>query len=604
MANGHAFVNASPATPSTSGLASEPVVEPSTWASLKRIMRLARPELRLLALATVALLFSAGLNLAYPRIVGLIIDSVKQSAGTALDSYALILLVLFAVGSVFTALRSYWFTVAGERVVMRLRRHLYESLIGQDIGFFDHHRTGELTNRLAADTTVVQNAATVNLSMLLRFSLTAVGSVGIMLTISWRLTLVMLALVPVAVGGALVYGRIVKRLSRQVQDAQARSTEVAEETLAGIRTVRAFAREPVEADRYGARVNDAFELARERARVAAWFGGIAGFAGYGAVGGVLWYGGILLADPTSGLTVGDLTSFMIYTFAVAVAIGTLGTVWQDFMRAIGASERVFELIDAAPPAQTDGQTLAQVDGRVALSSVDFAYPTRPDRQVLHNVSLNLDPGEVVALVGPSGGGKSTVATLLARFYEPTAGALTLDGHDLRALDPHWLRQQIGGVAQEPMLFAASIADNIRYGALTATDDEVRAAAQAANAESFIDDFPEGFDTQVGERGVQLSGGQKQRVAIARALLKDPKVLVLDEATSALDAESEHLVQKALEVLMQGRTTLVIAHRLSTVRSADRVVVIDGGRVVQQGSHEALMDEGGLYRQLVERSMVE
>lgn len=573
----------------------------STRSALRRIVALARPEARLLALATLALLFSAGLNLAYPRIVGLLIDSVKT--GGQIDHFALLLMALFAVGALFTALRSYWFTVAGERVVARLRRRLYDSLIGQEIAFFDRHRTGELTNRLAADTTVVQNAATVNLSMLLRFGLTAVGSVIIMLTISWRLTLVMLALVPVAVIGALVYGRIVKRLSREVQDAQAKSTEVAEETLAGIRTVRAFAREAVESDRYGERVEAAYTLARERARVAAWFGGVAGYAGYGAVGGVLWYGGILLADPQSGLSVGDLTSFMIYTFAVAVAIGTLGTVWQDFMRAVGASERVFELIDAAPAPQRDGQRPDPVKGAVALEGVSFAYPTRPDRPVLHDVSLRIAPGEVVALVGPSGGGKSTIAALLSRFYEPSAGRLTLDGVDLRAVDPHWLRRKIGGVAQEPMLFAASVADNIRYGALTASDEAVRAAARAANAEGFIDSFPEGFDTAVGERGVQLSGGQKQRVAIARALLKDPRVLVLDEATSALDAESEHLVQKALEVLMEGRTTLVIAHRLSTVRSADRVVVIDEGRVVQQGTHDALMAEGGLYRQLVERSMV-
>lgn len=577
--------------------------EPTTRDALLRVLALARPEVGLLAMATLALLFSAGLNLAYPRLVGFIIDAV-QEGGAALDDYALLLMGLFAVGALFTALRSYWFTVAGERVVARLRRKLYDSLVGQDIAFFDHHRTGELTNRLAADTTVVQNAATVNISMLLRFGVTAVGSLIIMLFISWRLTLVMLALVPVAVIGALVYGRIVKRLSRQVQDAQAEATEVAEETLAGIRTVRAFAREGVESARYGERVERSFDLARERARAAAWFGGLAGFAGYGAIGGVLWYGGILLADPTSGMKVGDLTAFMIYTFAVAVAIGTLGTVWQDFMRAVGASERIFELIDEAPPAQLDGETLSAVEGRVGLHDVSFAYPTRPDRQVLHGVDFTLSPGEVVALVGPSGGGKSTIATLLARFYEPTAGRLTLDGQPLSGLDPHWLRRQLGGVAQEPMLFAASIADNIRYGALTATDDEVRAAARAANAEGFIDAFPEGFETQVGERGVQLSGGQKQRVAIARALLKDPKVLVLDEATSALDAESEHLVQRALEVLMEGRTTLVIAHRLSTVRNADRVVVIDGGQVVQQGSHEALMTEGGLYRQLVERSMVD
>ncbi|MEZ4431789.1 MAG: ABC transporter transmembrane domain-containing protein [bacterium] len=573
----------------------------TTPSPFRRILALARPQLGRLAAATVALVGTSGLTLAYPQLIREIVDGVLEGGGRdAVDRWAGLLLVLFAFTAVLTAVRMYLFTVAGERIVTDLRARLYASLVRQEIGFFDTHRTGELTNRLAADTTVVQNAATVNISMLLRYLITSLGAIGILAWTSWRLTLVMLALVPVAVIGALFYGRIARKLSRQVQDALARATEVSEETLGGIRTVRAFAREDAESARYAGRVEESFGLARRRARFDAIFGAIAAFAGYGAISGVLWYGGLLLAEGS--LTMGELTSFLLYTFTVAFAIGALGSLWQDFQRAIGASERVFELIERPPGVTGGSQRPEPVRGAVTFEGVDFAYPTRPDVPVLRGVDLTLAPGEVVALVGPSGGGKSTIAALLSRFYDPTAGAIRLDGHDLRALDADWLRRQIGVVAQEPVLFAASIEQNILYGNPAADPAAVRAAAAAANALGFIEALPDGLETEVGERGVQLSGGQKQRVAIARALLEDPPILVLDEATSALDAESEHLVQDALKRLMKGRTTLVIAHRLSTVKQADRIVVVEGGRVVQHGSHAELIAAGGLYRQLVERQL--
>jgi ATP-binding cassette subfamily B protein len=297
-------------------------------------------------------------------------------------------------------------------------------------------------------------------------------------------------------------------------------------------------------------------------------------------------------------------SFLIYTLTVAFSLGALADLWGDFMRAAGAAERVFELLDRAPAIPVEGgESPDRVEGRVELAGVDFTYPTRPDAPVLRGVSLAVEPGEVVAVVGQSGAGKSTLAHLLTRFYDPTAGTVSLDGRDLRGLDPSWLRGHIGVVSQEPMLFSSSIAENIRYGVPGATDAEVESAARAANAHEFIERFPDGYATKVGERGVQLSGGQKQRVAIARAVLKNPRVLILDEATSALDAESEHVVQEALDRLLVGRTTLVIAHRLSTVQGADRVVVLDGGRVVQQGTHAELVAEAGLYRRLVERQFV-
>jgi ABC-type multidrug transport system fused ATPase/permease subunit len=325
-------------------------------------------------------------------------------------------------------------------------------------------------------------------------------------------------------------------------------------------------------------------------------------ASTGAIAAVMGYGGRLVMQGV--MSVGQLTSFLVYTLVVAVSFGALGDLWADFMRATGAAERVFELVDRVPTIPAAGGIVPpHVDGSIELAHVDFAYPARADVTVLSELDLRIDPGQVVAVVGSSGAGKSTIAALLSRLYDPTRGAVLLDGRDLRELDPHWLRRQIGVVAQEPMLFSSTIGDNIRYGKVEATDAEVEAAARAANAHEFVSRFPQGYATRVGERGVQLSGGQKQRVAIARAVLKNPKILVLDEATSALDAESEHLVQEALDRLLEGRTTLVIAHRLSTVKNADRVLVLDGGRIVQQGTHAALVLEAGLYRKLVERQFV-
>lgn len=567
-----------------------------------RIIALARPEIRPLFWATIALLGTAGLNLSYPQLVRLIVDGVTPGSGdaSAVHDYALILLTLFALTAVLTAVRMYLFTVAGERIVARLRRDLYQTIMRQEIGFFDARRTGELTNRLSADTTVVQNTATVNVSMFLRFSVTAVGAIAILAWTSWQLTLVMLALVPVAVVGGLFYGRMVKRLSKEVQDALAAATEVAEETISGVRTVRAFAREDAEIERYGEHVNFSYDLARKRARVNAVFGAVAAFSAYGAISGVLWYGGILLAE--GAMTMGELTSFLLYTFTVAFAIAALGGVWQDFMRAIGASERVFELLER-PTELTSGDIVpAETRGELRFNDLHFAYPTRPDIPVLTGVNLHLSPGEVVALVGPSGGGKSTIAALISRLYDPDEGNITFDDQALESLDLSWLRRQVGVVAQEPTLFATSIRANIRYGRPDASDEEVLRAARAANALEFIEALPEGFETEVGERGVRLSGGQKQRIAIARALLEDPPVLLLDEATSALDAESEHLVQEALSHLMRGRTTLVIAHRLSTVKSAHRIAVVEHGRIIQEGAHAELLASGGLYAQLVERQL--
>jgi ABC transporter fused permease/ATP-binding protein len=568
----------------------------------RRLFALARPEWRTLALATFFLAIASAMELLLPRYAGRIVDALNEKALEDLTPLSVTVLVIATVQSLAIGIRYFLFTVTGERVVSRLREQLYQRILEQEVAFFDQRRTGELTNRLASDTGIVQNAVSVNISMALRNLASVLGSITVLFFVSAKLTLFMLLLVPPIMILAMFVGRRVRKLARQVQDALAAASEIAEETFSGVRTVRAFTHEPEEARRYAGAIWRAFELSRRRVRFSAGFIGATAFAGYAALAAVIWYGSQLVGDGV--LSVGSLVTFLLLTLNIAVAVGSLSDLWVELMRASGASERVFEILDRKPAIPISGGARAEkAEGGISFEGVSFTYPSRPDLTVLQNINLAIAPGEIVALVGPSGSGKSTIASLIPRFYDPRAGRILFDGQDLHSLDPEWLRRQIGIVAQEPILFSTTIEDNIRYGREDASEIEIVAAAKAANADEFIRKFPEGYKTQVGERGVQLSGGQKQRIAIARAVLKNPKVLILDEATSALDAESEYLVKEALDRLMRGRTTLVIAHRLSTVKDADRVLVLSDGELVQAGKHEALLAEEGLYRRLVQRQFV-
>jgi ABC transporter fused permease/ATP-binding protein len=571
--------------------------------TLRRLAGLLRQELPALLGGTALLALASGLSLVYPQGIRAIVDGAL--AGRDASRLLLVAAVLAGLGLVQGAAvagRTVLFSLAGERGVRRIRERLFRSLVSQEVAFFDAARTGDLVSRIGTDSASLQGLLSAHLSMALRQLVTALGALVFLLFTSPRLTGVMLLVVPPVALGARLYGRKVRALARRYQDALADASHVAEESFSAIRTVRAHVAEELEVSRFGGATEAAYQAARRRAFAGAAFGGVASASVYAAVAAVLGYGGVLVARGE--LSAGALTAFLVYTLLMAMSLGALADLWTEVMRALGAAEQVLALVDRAPEMPLSGGARPEAcRGELRFEDVHFAYPTRPHAEVLRGVELAVAAGEVVALVGPSGAGKTTIGALLCRLYDPARGRVVLDGHDLRALDPAWLRAQMGVVAQEPVLFSTSIEENVRYGRPAASRDEVIAACRAAHAHDFVSAFPEGYATLVGERGQQLSGGQRQRLAIARALLRDPRILLLDEATSALDAESEGLVRDALAALMRGRTTLVIAHRLSTVATADRVVVIDGGLVVEAGTHAELLRGAGLYRRLVERQML-
>ena len=569
-------------------------------ARVRRLLGYAWPYRARMALALICLAIGSGLGLLYPAYFGEVIDAAfKDKNVEALTQHSLTLVGIFAVQAVFVFFRHYMVSWVGERVVADMRVKLYRHLVTLSQTFFHKRRTGELLSRLAEDVGKIHGAVSSDVSMAARNTLSLVGGIAILLYTNFTLTLVMLAVVPPLALATVYFGRKIRKLARRAQDELAQANAELQEGIAGIDTVQAFTREDYEVQRYGVSIARSFDLFIKRVLAGSWFMSTSSFFAFSAIAGIFFLGGRMVA--TDEISPGDLTEFMLYTMMVAGAVGAMAGVWASIQAALGASARIFEILDTRSDlVEPDAPTpLGEVKGRVSFDDVSFGYGDR-DASVLEGVSLAIEPGQTCALVGSSGSGKTTLARLLQRMYDPDAGQVTLDGIDLREVSLAELRGNLAVVSQEPILFSGTIRENIRYGDLSASDADIERAAVLANAHDFISEFPDGYDTKVGERGVQLSGGQRQRVSIARAILRDPKVLILDEATSALDAKSEGVVQDALEKLQAGRTTLVIAHRLSTIRDADRIVVLDKGRIVESGTHQALMARKGAYSELVAR----
>ena len=544
------------------------------------------------------LLFTGATALAFPKLMGMLIDCVKNKDNSQANTIALGLIVILFLQSIFSFFRLYLFVNFTENTLANLRLSLYSNLVKLPMSFFSQKRVGELNSRISSDITQIQDTLTSTIAEFLRQFILIIGGVLLLANESIKLTLLMLSVVPLVAVAAVIFGRFIRKYSKNVQDKVAESQVIVEETMQGISIVKAFANEWYEIARYNGKIKEVVKIAIKGGKYRGYFASFIIFCLFGAIVAVVWFG--VRLSISGEMSVGQLISFVLYSTFVGASFGGIAELYAQIQKAIGATERVFELLDETPEKinSTQNETAQKIKGNVTFKNVAFSYHSRKEIKVLKDVSFTANFGQKIAIVGPSGTGKSTIASLLLRFYNIDNGEILIDGKNIYDYDLENLRGNMSIVPQDVILFGGTIKENIAYGKPNATEEEIILAARQANALTFIESFPEKFETIVGERGIKLSGGQRQRIAIARALLKNPSILILDEATSSLDSESEKQVQEALEILMQGRTSIIIAHRLSTIRSADQILVLDKGKITEQGTHQELIAlENGIYKNL-------
>jgi ABC-type multidrug transport system fused ATPase/permease subunit len=544
------------------------------------------------------LLMTGCTALAFPKLMGMLVDCVKNKDTSEANSIALILLGILFLQSFFSFFRLSLFVNFTEHTLANIRLALYSNLVKLPMTFFSQKRVGELNSRISSDITQIQDTLTSTIAEFLRQFILIIGGVALLASQSFKLTLMMLSIVPVVAVAAVIFGRFIRKYSKNVQDKVAESQVIVEETLQGISNVKAFANEWYEIARYKGKIQEIVKIAIRGGKYRGYFASFIIFCLFGAIVAVVWYGVTL--SISGEMSVGQLISFVLYSTFVGASFGGIAELYAQIQKAVGATERVFELLDETPEKinTISEDNLEKIQGNVTFKNVSFYYPSRPEVQVLKDVNFTANFGQKVAIVGPSGAGKSTISSLLLRFYDIVGGSIEIDGKDIYEYDLENLRGNMSIVPQDVILFGGSIRENIAYGKPTASEEEIILAAKQANALDFINGFPEKFDTLVGERGIKLSGGQRQRIAIARALLKNPSILILDEATSSLDSESEKLVQEALENLMEGRTSIIIAHRLATIRNADAILVLNEVIIAESGTHKKLLEiENGIYKNL-------
>ncbi len=563
-----------------------------------KIFRFILPYKNTFLVGILFLLLSLTTNLIFPKLIGEIVAVIEGKSTYELNQVVLFLIGILVLQSLFSFGRIYFFSIVSEKGMADIRRTLYGKIVSLPIPFFEQRRVGELMSRITSDVQALQDVLSFTLAELFRSLATVIVGIVIICFISWKLTIFMLATFPVAIVVAMIFGRYIRKLSKKAQDELANANVVVEETLQSVTIVKAFTNEFLEINRYGDALSRVITASLKAARFRGGFVSFIIFALFGGIVGVVWYGATLV--QSGEMPFSELMTFIFYTMFIGGSIGGLGDMYAQIQKTLGASERLLEILDEKSEVDVHQQVQPiTVNGNIAFDNVQFAYPTRPDMQVLKGVSLNVPAGQKIALVGYSGAGKSTIVQLLMRYHTPLGGKISVDGQDIQTFDITAYRQNIAVVPQEVILFGGTIRENIAYGKPNATHEEIKEAARKANALDFIESFPDQLETVVGERGIKLSGGQRQRIAIARAILKDPKILILDEATSSLDAESEKLVQDALDRLMQNRPTIIIAHRLATVRNVDCIYVIKEGTIFESGTHEELaMNENGLYAGLI------